>query len=83
MSIVYSNANCYSNNVNVFIVYANKYASNSFEVEFCFRYKYRQIQRKKVLDETLAANACRNQKNLSPNQLVNFKYLKREYKDSN
>ena len=51
----------------MFIVYANKYASNSFEVELCFWYKYRQMQRKKVLDEPLAANACRNQKNLSPN----------------
>ena len=36
-----------------------------------------------VLNEAVAANACRNQKNLSPNQPVNFKYLKREYKDSN
>ena len=36
-----------------------------------------------VLNEPLAANACRNQKNLSPNQPVNFKYPKREYKDSN
>ena len=33
-----------------------------------------------VLNEALAANACRNQKNLSPNQPVNFKYPKREYK---
>ena len=37
MFIVYSNVNCYSNNVNMFIVYSNKYASNSFEVEFHFR----------------------------------------------
>ena len=36
-----------------------------------------------VLNEPLAANACRNQKNVSPNQPVNFKYPKREYKDSN
>ena len=36
-----------------------------------------------VLNEAVAANACRNQKNLSPNQLVNFKYRKREYKDNN
>ena len=36
-----------------------------------------------VLTEPLAANACRNQKNVSPNQPVNFKYPKREYKDSN
>ena len=36
-----------------------------------------------VLNEPLAANACRNQKNLSPNQPVNFKYPTREYKDSN
>ena len=36
-----------------------------------------------VLNEPLAANACRNQKNLSPNPPVNFKYPKREYKDSN
>ena len=35
-----------------------------------------------VLNEPLASNACRNQKNLSPNQQVNFKYPKREYKDS-
>ena len=36
-----------------------------------------------VLNKSLAENACRNQKNLTPNQPVNFKYLKREYKDSN
>ena len=36
-----------------------------------------------VLDEPLAAKACCNQKNVSPNQPVNFKYPKREYKDSN
>ena len=36
-----------------------------------------------VLNEPLAANACHNQKNLSPNQSVNFKYPKSEYKDSN
>ena len=36
-----------------------------------------------VLNKPLAANACRNQKNLSLNQRVNFKYPKREYKDSN
>ena len=42
----YSNVNWYSNNINMFIVYWNKYASNSFKVEFCFRYKYRRIQRK-------------------------------------
>ena len=35
-----------------------------------------------VLNEALVANACRNQKNLSPNQPVNFKYPEREYKDS-
>ena len=49
MSIVYLNANCYSSNVNMFIVYANKYASKSFEAEFCFRYKYRRMQRRIVL----------------------------------
>ena len=31
----------------------------------------------------LAANACRNQKSLSPNQPANFKYPERGYKDSN
>ena len=36
-----------------------------------------------VLNQPLAANACRNQKTLSPNQPVNFKSPKREYKDSN
>ena len=36
-----------------------------------------------VLNEPLAANAYRNQKNVSLNQPVNFKYLKREYRDSN
>ena len=36
-----------------------------------------------VLNEPLAANTCRIQKNLSPNQPSNFKYPKREYKDSN
>ena len=35
-----------------------------------------------VLSQHLAAKACRNQKSLSPNQPVNFKYPKREYKDS-
>ena len=35
------------------------------------------------LNEPLAAKACRNQKNVSPNQPVNLKYPKREYKDSN
>ena len=32
---------------------------------------------------SFAANACCNQKSLSPNQPVNFKYPKREYKDNN
>ena len=36
-----------------------------------------------VLNEPLAAKACHNQKNLSPNQPVNFKNPKREYEDSN
>ena len=36
-----------------------------------------------VLNEPLAASPCRNQKNLSPNQPVNFRYPKREYRDSN
>ena len=36
-----------------------------------------------VLHQPLAANACRNKKNLSPNQPVIFKYPKRGYKDSN
>ena len=35
---------------------------------------------KMVLDMPLAAKACCNQKNLSPNQPVSFKYPKREYK---
>ena len=38
---------------------------------------------KMVLNQPLAASACHNQKSLSPNQQVNFKYPKREYKDSN
>ena len=38
---------------------------------------------KMVLDMPLAAKACCNQNNLSPNQPVSFKYPKREYKDSN
>ena len=36
-----------------------------------------------VLNQHLAANSCRSQKNLSPNQSVNSKYPKRGYKDSN
>ena len=36
-----------------------------------------------VLNESLAANACCNQKNVSPNQPVNSRYPKRESKDSN
>ena len=36
-----------------------------------------------VLNKPLAANTCCNQKNLTPNQPVTFKYPKREYKDSN
>ena len=36
-----------------------------------------------VLNQPLPVNTCRNQKNLSPNQPVDVKYLKREYKDGN
>ena len=36
-----------------------------------------------VLNQPLAANACRNQNSLSPYQQANFKYPKREHKDSN
>ena len=36
-----------------------------------------------VLNQPLAANACHNQRSLSPNQPVNFKYPKRGCKDSN
>ena len=36
-----------------------------------------------VLNKPLATNTCHNQKDLSPNQPVNFKYPKREYKDRN
>ena len=34
--MVYSNANCYSNNAYMFIVNASKYAPNSIEVDFFF-----------------------------------------------
>ena len=36
-----------------------------------------------VRNQPLPANAYRNQRSLSPNQPVNFKYPKRGYKDSN
>ena len=39
-------ANCYSNNVNMFIVYSYRYALNLFEDLFYFLYTYKRIQRK-------------------------------------
>ena len=36
-----------------------------------------------VLNQPLAANPCRNQKSLSSNQPVSFKYPKKECKNSN
>ena len=53
MFIVYSHANCYSNNVNMFIVYSNKYASNSFEVEFHF------LKRKECNGEDVCLCTCK------------------------
>ena len=50
MSIVYSNANCYSNNVNMFIVYANKYAlSSHLKLNFVFGTNTDKCKRRIVL----------------------------------